>query len=49
MKYMLLIHQGTTPTLGRAGEVRAAYERALALAHSAPDCRFLSHRLAELS
>ncbi len=35
--------------LGRADEARAAYERALELAHSVPDCRFLSRRLTELS
>lgn len=35
--------------LGRAEEARAAYQRALELAHSEPDRRFLSRRLAELS
>ncbi len=35
--------------LGRAGEARAAYERALKLTHSTPDRRFLSRRLGELS
>jgi RNA polymerase sigma-70 factor, ECF subfamily len=33
--------------LGRANEARGAYRRALELAHSAPDRRFLSRRLAE--
>jgi RNA polymerase sigma-70 factor (ECF subfamily) len=33
--------------LGRTAEARAAYERALELAHSEPDRRFLSRRLAE--
>ncbi|HEX3324527.1 MAG TPA: sigma-70 family RNA polymerase sigma factor [Solirubrobacterales bacterium] len=33
--------------LGRADEARTAYERALELAHSDPDRRFLSRRLAE--
>jgi RNA polymerase sigma-70 factor, ECF subfamily len=33
--------------LDRAAEARAAYERALELAHSEPDRRFLSRRLAE--
>jgi RNA polymerase sigma-70 factor (ECF subfamily) len=35
--------------LGRAEEARAAYERALELAHSEPDRRFLARRLAEVS
>jgi len=35
--------------LGRAAEARAAYERALELAHSEPDRRFLSRRLAEVA
>jgi len=34
---------------GRASEARAAYLRALELAHSAPGSRFLSDRRAELS
>jgi RNA polymerase sigma-70 factor, ECF subfamily len=34
--------------LGRADEARVAYERALELAHSAPEQRFLARRLAEL-
>jgi len=33
--------------LGRTAEARAAYERALDLAHSEPDRRFLTRRLAE--
>ena len=33
--------------IGRAAEARVAYERALELAHSEPDRRFLSRRLAE--
>jgi RNA polymerase sigma-70 factor (ECF subfamily) len=33
--------------LDRDAEARAAYERALDLAHSDPDRRFLSRRLAE--
>jgi RNA polymerase sigma-70 factor, ECF subfamily len=33
--------------LGRTAEARAAYERALELAHSEPDRRFLARRLAE--
>jgi RNA polymerase sigma-70 factor (ECF subfamily) len=33
--------------LGRTAEARAAYERALELAHSKPDRRFLARRLAE--
>jgi RNA polymerase sigma-70 factor (ECF subfamily) len=35
--------------LGRTAEARAAYERALELAHSEPDRRFLARRLAELA
>jgi RNA polymerase sigma-70 factor (ECF subfamily) len=35
--------------LGRAGEARAAYARALALARSAPERRFLERRLADCS
>ncbi len=35
--------------LGRADEARAAYERALALARTEPERRFLRRRLAELS
>ena len=34
--------------LGRTDEARAAYERALELAHSGPERRFLERRLAEL-
>ena len=34
--------------LGRAEEARAAYERALELAHTAPERRFLERRLAEV-
>jgi RNA polymerase sigma-70 factor (ECF subfamily) len=34
--------------LGRAGEARAAYERALELAHAEPERRFLQRRLAAL-
>jgi RNA polymerase sigma-70 factor (ECF subfamily) len=34
--------------LGRTGEARAAYERALELVHSEPERRFLERRLAEL-
>jgi RNA polymerase sigma-70 factor (ECF subfamily) len=34
--------------LGRPAEARAAYERALELAHSAPERRFLARRVAEL-
>ncbi len=34
--------------LGRTDEARVAYERALELAHSAPEQRFLARRLAEL-
>ncbi|HEX6136868.1 MAG TPA: RNA polymerase sigma factor [Casimicrobiaceae bacterium] len=34
--------------LGRTGEARAAYERAIALARQAPERRFLERRLAEL-
>ena len=34
--------------LGRRAEARAAYERALALAHSEPERRFLARRVAEL-
>jgi RNA polymerase sigma-70 factor, ECF subfamily len=34
--------------LGRVGEARAAYERALALVHSGPERRFLERRLGEL-
>jgi RNA polymerase sigma-70 factor (ECF subfamily) len=34
--------------LGRTAEARAAYERALSLAHQAPERRFLERRLAEL-
>jgi RNA polymerase sigma-70 factor (ECF subfamily) len=34
--------------LGRAGEARVAYERALALVRSEPERRFLARRLAEL-
>src|SRR3954471_22861485 len=34
--------------LGRSGEARAAYERALALTTAAPERRFLERRLAEL-
>jgi RNA polymerase sigma-70 factor, ECF subfamily len=33
--------------LGRSAEARSAYERALELAHSGPDRRFLARRLAE--
>ncbi len=35
--------------LGRAAEARAAYERALELAHAEPDRRFLCRRLAEVA
>jgi RNA polymerase sigma-70 factor (ECF subfamily) len=35
--------------LGRGDEARAAYERALELAHSEPERRFLERRLAELA
>jgi RNA polymerase sigma-70 factor (ECF subfamily) len=35
--------------LGRSDEARGEYERALELAHSAPERRFLERRLAELS
>jgi RNA polymerase sigma-70 factor, ECF subfamily len=35
--------------LGRAGEARREYERALALAHSEPERRFLQRRVAEVS
>jgi RNA polymerase sigma-70 factor, ECF subfamily len=35
--------------LGRANEARTAYERALELTHSAPERRFLSRRLAEVT
>ena len=35
--------------LGRAGEARTEYERALELAHSEPERRFLKRRLAEVS
>jgi RNA polymerase sigma-70 factor, ECF subfamily len=35
--------------LGRRDEARAAYDRALALAHAEPERRFLERRLAELS
>jgi RNA polymerase sigma-70 factor (ECF subfamily) len=35
--------------LGRSAEARASYERALALAHTEPDRRFLSKRIAELA
>ena len=34
--------------LGRAGEAREDYERALALTHAEPERRFLRRRLAEL-
>jgi RNA polymerase sigma-70 factor (ECF subfamily) len=34
--------------LGRAGEARAAYARALELTRSEPDRRFLTRRLAEV-
>jgi len=34
--------------LGRLDEARAAYSRALELAHAEPERRFLEHRLAEL-
>ncbi|HSB39254.1 MAG TPA: sigma-70 family RNA polymerase sigma factor [Gaiellaceae bacterium] len=34
--------------LGRAGEARTEYERALELAHTAPERRFLQRRLAEV-
>jgi RNA polymerase sigma-70 factor (ECF subfamily) len=34
--------------LGRAGDARAAYERALALAPPEPERRFLERRLAEI-
>ena len=34
--------------LGRADDARQEYERALALAHAEPECRFLRRRLAEL-
>ncbi len=34
--------------LGRSDDARAAYERALALAHAEPEVRFLRRRLAEL-
>jgi RNA polymerase sigma-70 factor, ECF subfamily len=35
--------------LGRAGEARTEYERALALAHTEPERRFLQQRVAEVS
>ena len=35
--------------LGRTGEARASYERALALVRQEPERRFLERRLAELS
>jgi RNA polymerase sigma-70 factor, ECF subfamily len=35
--------------LGRSGQARASYERALALARQEPERRFLERRLAELS
>jgi RNA polymerase sigma-70 factor (ECF subfamily) len=35
--------------LGRKSEARAEYERALALAHAAPERRFLKRRVAEVS
>ena len=33
--------------LNRRAEARAAYKRALELAHSEPECRFLERRIAE--
>jgi RNA polymerase sigma-70 factor (ECF subfamily) len=35
--------------LGRADEARTEYERALELAHTEPECRFLERRVAEVS
>jgi RNA polymerase sigma-70 factor (ECF subfamily) len=35
--------------LGRTGEARASYERALSLTRQEPERRFLERRLAELS
>jgi len=46
--YLHAVRADLLRRLERTAEARAAYERALELAHSGPERRFLAHRLAEL-
>ena len=46
--YLHAVHADLLRRLGRLVEARVAYERALELAHSEPERRFLARRLAEL-
>ncbi len=47
-RYLHAVRADLLRRLGRSTEARAAYERALELAHAEPERRFLARRLAEL-
>jgi RNA polymerase sigma-70 factor, ECF subfamily len=48
-RYLHAVRADLLRRLGRPAEARAAYERALELAHAEPERRFLARRLAELA